>query len=396
VSLPTEPAAIAAIAAGAADGSAMETVRLLGEMLRHLSTGETAPDRVVEEVVRVASEHLGFERTALFAVDRDGVVRGLTGYGVSPEQIRTVAESITAVPLVEEAVRRGHTVHSEDVAAERAIPEHLIEAFQVAALVVAPLYADQRLVGILCADRGAERRFTLSEDERVIVDAFASQVALALRVAQLVAEDTDAARQNERLRIAERLHDTVAQLFYVIGAECARARAGAPAELSQAVARIEQLAVLGGREVRHAISSMGSLWPAEGEPHRLGELLGVLRRLHGCEIAAVGDWQRLALGPALWEVVLAAVSEGVTNAVKHGDARNVVVWLQSSQDRLLLEVRDDGDTRRVVGDTLAPRGGGFGLDALRRRLTDLDGSVCLLENDDGGHTLRVDLRAGPA
>jgi signal transduction histidine kinase len=392
----TGPPPLAARCAGAAGAPAMETVRLLGQMLRHLSSGETAPGRVVEEIVRVASEHLGFERTALFAVDRDGVVRGLTGYGVSAEQIRAVAEAISALPLLEEALRRGRTVHSEDVAADGAIPAHLIDAFEVVSLVVAPLYAEQGLVGILCADRGAGRRFALSEDERVIVDAFASQVALALRIAQLVAEDADAARQSERLRIAERLHDTVAQLFYVIGAECARARAAGAAELPRAVTRIERMAARGGREVRRAIHSMGSLRPAEVTPQRLAELLASLRRLHGCEVTTVGDWQRVALGPSLWEVVLAAVSEGVVNAVKHGAARHVVLWLQSSPDRLLLEVRDDGDSGRAAAGGPAPRGGGFGLDALRRRLREVDGSLSLAENDDGGHTLRVSLRVSPA
>jgi signal transduction histidine kinase len=40
-------------------------------------------------------------------------------------------------------------------------------------------------------------------------------------------------------------------------------------------------------------------------------------------------------------------------------------------------------------------GGGFGLTALRRRLEPLDGELTLVENDDGGHTLRVGLRGTP-
>lgn len=377
---------------GAAGGSAMETVRLLAGILRHLSSGETAPARVVEEVVRVASEHLGFARTALFAVDRDGFIRGLCGYGVSSDQIRAVAEAITALPLIEKALLCGHTVHSEDVPAEGSVPQHLIDIFDLASLTVAPLYSEQRLVAILCADRGEGVRYALRENERVIVDAFASQVALALRIAQLVAEDTDAARQGERLRIAGRLHDTVAQLFYAIGAECARARTGAPPELAPAISRIEQLAARGGREVRHAIDSMDGLGPVDGEPHRLGELLGGLRELYDCEITIIGDWARLAVDASVWDVVLGAVREGVCNAVKHGAARHVVLWLQASRDRLVVEVRDDG--RRLAGAAPGP-GCGFGLDALRRRLAPLDGELSLVENDDGGHTLRVGLRGAP-
>ena len=376
----------------AVGGSAMETVRLLAGILRHLSSGETAPARVVEEVVRVASEHLGFARTALFAVDRDGFIRGLHGYGVSTEHIRAVAEAISSIPLIERALLCGHTVHSEDVPAERAIPEHLIDIFGVAALVVAPLYAEQRVVGILCADRGEGVHFALGEDERVIVDAFASQVALALRIAQLVAEDTDAARQSERLRIAGRLHDTVAQLFYVIGAECARARVDAPPQQVPVIAHIEQLAARGGREVRRAIDSMDGLAAVDGEPYRLGALLGSLRELYDCEITIIGDWARLAVDPTVWDVVLGAVREGVANAVRHGAARHVVLWLQASPDRIVLEVRDDGQP----GGAPPATEGGFGLAALRRRLAPHDGDLSLVENDDGGHTLRVALRGSPA
>jgi signal transduction histidine kinase len=369
----------------------METVRLLAGILRHLSSGETAPARVVEEVVRVASEHLGFARTALFAVDRDGFIRGLCGYGVSTEQIRAVAEAIGAIPVIEKALLCGHTVHSEDVPAEESVPGHLIDIFELASLTVAPLFSEQRVVGILCADRGAGIHYALGEDERVIVDAFASQVALALRIAQLVAEDTVAARQGERLRIAGRLHDTVAQLFYVIGAECVRARVGAPAELVPVISRIEQLAARGGREVRGAIDSMDVLAPLDGEPHRLGELLGSLRELYECEITLIGDWARLAVDPAVWDVVLGTVREGVANAVKHGAARHIVLWLQASQDRLAVEVRDDGHAADAPCID-----GGFGLVALRRRLEPLDGELVLRENDDGGHTLRVGMRGTAA
>ncbi len=137
---------------------------------------------------------------------------------------------------------------------------------------------------------------------------------------------------------------------------------------------------------------MDGLGPVDGEPHRLGELLGGLRELYDCEITIVGDWARLAVEASVWDVVLGAVREGVCNAVKHGAAQHVVLWLQASQDRLVVEVRDDG--RSPAGAVSGP-GCGFGLGALRRRLAPLDGELSLVENDDGGHTLRVGLRGAP-
>jgi signal transduction histidine kinase len=137
---------------------------------------------------------------------------------------------------------------------------------------------------------------------------------------------------------------------------------------------------------------MDGLAQVDGEPRRLGELLGSLRELYDCEITIIGDWARLAVVPSVWDVVLGAVREGVANAVKHGAARHVVLWLQASQDRLVVEVRDDG---HPVTAAAPADGGGFGLTALRRRLEPLDGELSLVENDDGGHTLRVGLRGTP-
>jgi signal transduction histidine kinase len=66
-------------------------------------------------------------------------------------------------------------------------------------------------------------------------------------------------------------------------------------------------------------------------------------------------------------VVYRAIAEGITNAVKHADAEQVVVQVERSGDTLRVVVLDDG-----VGGTVVP---GVGLQSLRDRAAALGGTL---------------------
>jgi len=72
------------------------------------------------------------------------------------------------------------------------------------------------------------------------------------------------------------------------------------------------------------------------------------------------------------------VAEGLTNAVKHAEARSAKVHLWRDNGRLRIEVRDDG---RGGADT-----DGHGLDGLRKRLAALDGTLAIA-SPQGGPTV---------
>ncbi|HEY2705913.1 MAG TPA: ATP-binding protein, partial [Candidatus Dormibacteraeota bacterium] len=290
------------------------------------------------------------------------------------------------VLLLDRAIRDGSVACSEYVREDSSIPEHLIEHFGLSSLAAAPMVSGGSVLGILCVDRWGHR-FTLSRDQRAHVDAFTREAALGLRLAQLVSDGTSAAVQAERLRVARRLHDTTAQLLYAIGNECAQARTEATADA--AITRIEQLAAFGSEEIRHVIDAARASEGADPTPNRVGALVAHLRELYACEIGVTGDWQKFGTGSPVWDLLLAVVREGITNAVKHGAARNVVLWLQHSEALIRLEVRDDGSQRASGRAGGGRRGTCFGLSDLRRRLAQWGGWLSLSQNDDGGHTLRV-------
>jgi signal transduction histidine kinase len=79
------------------------------------------------------------------------------------------------------------------------------------------------------------------------------------------------------------------------------------------------------------------------------------------------------------------VAEGITNAVRHGRAHQVAVRVATTEEGLVVDVRDDG-----VGGPIAP---GVGLTSLRQRAEQLGGLLAVGPDEQGGVLLHVELPA---
>jgi signal transduction histidine kinase len=84
------------------------------------------------------------------------------------------------------------------------------------------------------------------------------------------------------------------------------------------------------------------------------------------------------------------VREGLSNAWRHGLARQVRVRLAATTGALTLEVEDDG----IGFDPAAPRRGGQGLRNLAERAALCGGTLALDSRIGGPTTLRVALPTG--
>ena len=96
--------------------------------------------------------------------------------------------------------------------------------------------------------------------------------------------------------------------------------------------------------------------------------------------------------PAVAEVVLRLVQEGLTNAHKHAGARRVRLNLARTPSTVSIEAIDDG-----AGIDAADAAGSFGLMGLRERAAQLGGTVQLASMPDGGARLifEIPLEAKP-
>lgn len=199
--------------------------------------------------------------------------------------------------------------------------------------------------------------------------------------------------EQERLTIARELHDELGQSVTAM-----RSMATSIAQRSAGRdAQAEQAARLIADECSRLYDAMHGIIPRLtplvldnfGLADAITDLIERTRRAH----PALALDAELALGSARVpaDAALAlyrAAQEGITNALRHGEAKHLTLRLAGTADEVALLLRDDG---RGLPEGGPPRDGHYGLRWLRERVEALRGSVTLENLPPRGAQLAVRL-----
>lgn len=318
----------------------------------------------------------GFARTG----EVEELASWLSAAGARPELTATLARALgdDSLELVFWVPERSGYVDADGRAATlpaadslRAVAEVELAGRRVGAIVYdATLTAEPDVV------RAAGRVMALAMDrERLTAELRASQGALRRSRARIV----DAA-DRERRKIARDLHDglQVRLVLLALDAQEVAKVAGEPAialraGIDAAAAELRGLvhAVMPAALVERGLSAATEdLVDRMPLPTRLE--LGVTDR---------------TLPPAVESTAYFVVAEGLANALKHARAHRLVVRLEHAENRLCVEVHDDG-----VGG--AERGAGSGLRGLADRVDTLGGHLDVHSVAGQGTRLLVELPCG--
>ena len=188
----------------------------------------------------------------------------------------------------------------------------------------------------------------------------------------------EGARGEERLRLSRDLHDIVGHKLTGLKLQlrlCARAAAPTVQPFVDECMRLADELLTDVRGVVGALraadgidlhESLAALVPAVPRPQIRLELAPDAR------VASVEQAQTL----------LRCAQEGLTNALRHSGARNVVMRLARSDDGVSLSIEDDGEIR------VAPRWGN-GLRGMQERLSMFGGTLEVVTAKAGGLTVRA-------
>ena len=209
--------------------------------------------------------------------------------------------------------------------------------------------------------------------------------------AELAATHHAAGVVAERQRMAQEIHDTLAQGFtsVVMLAQATQAELDRdrPESARMRVTQIEQVARDNLAEARSLVAAFG---PAGLQDAALGEaLLRLTERFTaetGVRVSLVGD--RAAaddLAPEAQVVLLRSAQEALANVRKHAGAATVTLELVRTEGEVRLEVVDDG--RGLPQGTLE----GNGLRGMRERARGGGGSMRVDARPTGGTRLEVTL-----
>jgi signal transduction histidine kinase len=242
--------------------------------------------------------------------------------------------------------------------------------------IVVPLVAGGRALGVIVVAGHTIGDDRFSADDLQLAEDYAKRASVAVDASRRVERDAlrraVAAQELERSRLARELHDETGQALTSIlltlraieDATSVDERSSAVAvvreQLVDTLQNVRRLAV----ELRPAALDDFGLEPAlERLAATVGERTGLDVQVH----SVLGDGR---LPTAVETAVYRIVQEGLTNAVKHAQARRASVVLRRKNGRVTVMVEDDGR-----GFDPAEPTSGIGLVGMRERVQLLDGRL---------------------
>lgn len=195
------------------------------------------------------------------------------------------------------------------------------------------------------------------------------------------------AREEERRRIRQDLHDELGPTLAAIANQVERAAVDVAADPEGATARLDGVA----EEVRSTVRSVRAL--VEGlRPAALDQLglVGAVQELArrldapGLSIEVVGEGALEDLPAAVEVGAYRIVGEALTNVVRHSGASSCQVRLHRAGEQLEVVVDDDG---RGLGGAPA----GVGRRSMAERAAELGGRCAVAPGPDGGTRVRARL-----
>jgi signal transduction histidine kinase len=193
------------------------------------------------------------------------------------------------------------------------------------------------------------------------------------------------------------MHDGLAQVLAYVNAKAQAVKAFlAKGDAAEAGVQLDQLAVAAREVLADVREGILALRTRTGPERGLGEAVEEFGRRwadqSGIEVE-VGFDPDLCLSPTMELQLLRIVQEALSNVRKHAGARLARVALRRIDDRLVVEVADDG----AGFDPEASRPGSaprFGLAIMRERAASIGGTIGIHSRPGQGSRVRVDVPLG--
>jgi signal transduction histidine kinase len=200
------------------------------------------------------------------------------------------------------------------------------------------------------------------------------------------AELNRTARLDERLQIAQNLHDSLGHHLTALSLNLeAASHAPTPESATGPIRTAQQLARASLWEVRALVNEAKE----ERAIDLAQELQQLAQDLPSPKLHVTCTPPLPELAPDVARVLLQTVQEVTTNSIRHGAAGNLWIAIDSTPNHVALRARDDG---RGTSDIRI----GFGLAGIQRRIEALGGSVRLGSDPGSGFEVHLELPSGAA
>ena len=212
---------------------------------------------------------------------------------------------------------------------------------------------------------------------------------------ELAAVERQAGVLEERQRMAQEIHDTLAQGFTSIVLQLEAADQALPADPESAAGRVRKARETARTNLEEARRLVLALQPEQLQQSSLAEALQRETKRWtqetGIDVHFSVTGEPGALHPQCEVTLLRALQEGLNNIARHAHADEVNITLSYMADQVALDIQDDGTGFDPEEIEAAEIERGFGLKAMRQRAEQNGGQVIVESVSGKGTTLVIQI-----
>ena len=261
-------------------------------------------------------------------------------------------------------------------------------------VIAVPLFVDTVAYGEMLLYYKDIRNF--SDEEIELGVTVGDQVALAIENANLHLQAEDLARLQERQRIAQALHDSVAQMLFSLGMEVEKLQNSSQNDKSmeQSLQSIRRMVSRSSHELRTAIFALRegkSKSGKSGVVNLIEELVTDFRIETGIPITCIAPAIIPNLQPGVTEAIYRIVRESLSNIYKHSKASAVIVNLSHDNHTIHVMIQDDGVgfNQRVNSIEDCEKHLHFGVATMRQLAVQAHGELIIMNGDEQGVLIKA-------
>jgi signal transduction histidine kinase len=352
------------------------------------------PLQELDTAVAMLADVMHHDVVGLWVLTPDGVAERRASRGYDPVAPGAILGAEPAGPFGE-ALAQQRPVRAQCATNDPVRPVWV--AATATDYVLAPVSAHGKTIGVLVVGRS---RAPYTEAEADFA-ATAAEYLFEIVGAADAASPEDQATADERKRIAQELHDGLAQELtgVVLSLEGAqRAFERNPQVLGQQLAKATRDARATLADVRQYMGALRQSAPGGlGLPTTVARLIDDLKRQTGLSVEMQERGSEHELAADLQRAVIRIVGEALRNVAQHAGARHATVTLSYSGRDVTVQVTDDGagfDAATIAAT--AEANGHFGLVGMRERAGAVGGTLVLTSAPGSGTTVAATIPYEPA
>ena len=183
----------------------------------------------------------------------------------------------------------------------------------------------------------------------------------------------DSSQKQERLRISRDLHDIIGHQLTALSLNLEVAKHKVPEEFKSLLEDNLQLAKTLLADVRHVVKAMRNEEQFDLEV----SLHNLVNQLPHCQLVIQSPLNINSL--RLKQQLMFCLQEGISNALRHGKANQLILTNENSDGCVIIELIDNGNSLQMNNDCEF----GSGLKGMEERLADFNGTVQLMSGKSG-------------